>query len=99
MENRRFQKLGVIALIISLIPLVIFVPTLFNMTLTDEIRSIWSGVNIFSVFSGLLLSIICVKNCDSRNMINIISTVISSFWITLMFGIVRSEERRVGKEC
>ena len=43
MENRRFQKLGVIALIISLIPLVIFVPTLFNMTLTDEIRSIWSG--------------------------------------------------------
>ena len=88
MENRRFQKLGVIALIISLIPLVIFVPTLFNMTLTDEIRSIWSGVNIFSVFSGLLLSIICVKNCDSRNMINIISTIISSFLLVLICGIV-----------
>lgn len=88
MEIRKLQKLSVVALIISILPLATFVPTLFNMELTDKVRSIWAGVNIFSVFGGLILSIICVKNRDSRSMINIISTVISSFWIMLMCGIV-----------
>lgn len=88
MENKRLQKLSVAALLVSILPLATFVPALFNMELTDKVRSIWTGVNIFSVFGGLLLSIICVKNRDSRSMTNIISTVISSFWIVLMCGIV-----------
>lgn len=85
MENK---KLSVAALIFSILPLATFVPTLFNMTLTDNVSSIWAGVNILSVFLGLVLSIICVKKRDSRSVINIISTVISSFWIVLMCGIV-----------
>lgn len=88
MENKRLQKLSVVALVVSILPLATFVPTLFNIALTDNVRSIWAGVNIFSVFLGLVLSIICVKNRDSRSMINIISTVTSSFWIVLMCGIV-----------
>lgn len=88
MKNKRLQKLSVAALIVSILPLATFVPTLFNMMLANNIRSVWAVVNIFSVFLGLVLSIICVKSRDSRSMINIVSTVISSFWIVLMCGIV-----------
>ena len=49
MEIRRLQKLSVVALIVSILPLATFVPALFNMELTDKVRSIWAGVNIFSV--------------------------------------------------
>ena len=88
MENKRLQKLSVAALVISVLPLATFVPILFNMTLTDGVRSVWAGVNILSVFVGLILSIICVKSRDSRNVVNIVSTIISSFWMLLMCGIV-----------
>ncbi len=88
MENKRLQKLSVAALVISVLPLATFVPILFNMTLTDGVRSVWAGVNILSVFLGLILSIICVKSRDSRNVVNIVSTIISSFWVLLMGGIV-----------
>lgn len=88
MENKRLQKLSVAAFVISVLPLATFVPILFNMTLTDGVRSIWAGANIFSVFAGLILSIICVKNRESRNVVNIISTIISSFWVLLMGGMV-----------
>lgn len=88
MENKRLQKLSVVALIISILPLATFIPVLFHITLTDGMRSIWAGVNIFSVFVGLILSIICVKSHDSRNMVNIISTIISSLWVALMGGVI-----------
>lgn len=88
MENKKLQKLSVAALIISILPLMTFIPVLFNITLTDGVRSVWAGVNILSVFVGLILSIICVKSRDSRNVVNIISTVISSFWVLLMGGMV-----------
>lgn len=88
MENKRLQKLSIAALIISVLPLATFIPVLLNMTLTDGVRSMWAGVNILSVFVGLILSIVCVKNRDSRSVINIVSTIISSFWVLLMGGII-----------
>ena len=88
MENKKLQKLSVAALIISILPLMTFIPVLFNITLTDGVRSVWAGVNILSVFVGLILSVICVKSRDSRNVVNIVSTIISSFWVLLMGGIV-----------
>lgn len=88
MNQKKFQKLSVVALIISLLPLVTFIPVLLHITLTDGVRSAWVGVNIFCIFVGLIISVICVKNRDSRNVINIISTTISSFWVLLMGGIV-----------
>ncbi len=88
MENKRLQKLSVAALVISILPLVSFVPALFHITLGGSLRSVLAGVNIFSVFLGLALSVICVKNRDSRSVINIISTIISIFWAALMCGIV-----------
>ena len=88
MENKRMQKLSVAALIISVLPLATLIPILFHIILADGVRSIWAGVNIFSVLVGLILSIICVKSCDSRNIVNIISTIISSLWVVLLTGII-----------
>lgn len=88
MENKKMQKLSVAALVISVLPLTTFIPVLFQITLKDGVRSMWAGVNILFVFAGLILSIICVKNRESRNVVNIISTIISSFWVLLMGGMV-----------
>lgn len=88
MENKKLQKLSAAALIISILPLMTFIPVLLHITLTDGVRSIWAGANILSVFAGLILSIICVKNRESRNVVNIISTIISSFWVLFMGGII-----------
>lgn len=88
MENKRLQKLSVAALIISVLPLATFIPILLNITLTDGVRSIWAGINILSVFTGLILSIVCVRNRDSRSAINIVSSIISSFWVLLIIGIL-----------
>ena len=88
MENKKLQKLSVAALVINILPLMTFIPVLFNITLTDGVRSVWAGGNIFSVFVGLILSVICVKSRDSRNVVNIVSTIISSFWVLLMGGMV-----------
>lgn len=88
MENKKLQKLSVAALIISVLPLATFIPVLFQITLTDGVRSVWAGLNILSVFTGLILSIICVKSRNSRNVVNIVATIISSFWVLLMGGII-----------
>lgn len=88
MENKKLQKLSVAALIISVLPLATFIPVLFHITLTDGVRSVWAGLNILSVFTGVILSIICVKSRNSRSMVNIASTIISSFWVLLMGGII-----------
>lgn len=88
MENKKLQKLSVAALIISVLPLATFIPVLFQITLTDGVRSVWAGLNILSVFTGVILSIICVKSRNSRSMVNIASTIISSFWVLLMGGII-----------
>ena len=88
MENKRLQKLSAAALIISVLPLATFILILLNITLTDRVRSIWAGTNILSVFAGLILSIVCVRNRDSRSAINIVSSIISSFWVLLIIGIL-----------
>lgn len=88
MEVKRLQRLSVAALIISVLPLATFIPVFLNIILTDGGRSVWAGINILSVFVGLILSIVCVKSRDSRSVVNIISTIISSFWVLLMGGIV-----------
>lgn len=88
MKNRRLKKLSIAALIFSILPLATLIPVLSHMTLADSVRTAWAGVNIFSVFLGLVLSGICIKNRGSRNIVSIISIVISSFWVVLMCGIV-----------
>lgn len=88
MEHRKSLKLSMIALAISVLPLATFIPNVLHLSISDEIRTIWAGVNILSIMIALVLSIICVKSKESRGVVNIISTVISSFWVLLMLGIL-----------
>lgn len=88
MENKKFKKMSIAAVAISVLPLATFIPSLLNITLSDGVRSVWAGVNIVSVLIGFVLSVICVKNHDSRSIVNIIGIVISSLWILLICGIL-----------
>jgi hypothetical protein len=88
MENKKLKTLSIIALVVSILPLATLIPTLLKIAVSDGVRSIWSGANIVFVLLGLLLSLVCVRNKDSRSMINIISTALSIFWLLMMVGIV-----------
>ena len=48
----------------------------------------WAGANILFVVLGLVLSIICIRNKNSRSIVNILSMAISALWLLLMIGIV-----------
>lgn len=88
MEKKKLQSISVSALIVSILPLASLVPSLLHFSLSDGIRTAWAGANIIFVLLGLILSIVCVRSKESRNVINIVSTVISAFWALLMMGIV-----------
>ena len=88
MENKKLQKSSVAALVVSVLPLATFLPTLFKITLSEGVRSIWAGANIIFVLAALCLSISCVRSSQSRSAINIISTAISVLWVLMILGIV-----------
>lgn len=88
MENKRLKPLSVVALVVSVLPLATLIPSFLKITLSDGVRSMWAGANILFVVLGLVLSIIFVRNKDSRSIINILSTAISALWLLLMIGIV-----------
>lgn len=88
MENKKLKNLSVVALIISVLPLATLLPIFLKITLSDGVRSVWAGANIVFVLVGLILSIICVRNKESRSIINIISTMVGSLWLLMMAGIV-----------
>lgn len=88
MENKKLKPLSVAALVVSVLPLATLIPSFLKITLPDGVRSMWAGANILFVVLGLVLSIICVRSKDSRSIVNILSTAISSIWLLLMIGIV-----------
>lgn len=88
MENKKLKPLSVAALVVSVLPLATLIPSFLKITLPDGVRSMWAGANILFVVLGLVLSIICVRSKDSRSIVNILSTAISSLWLLLMIGIV-----------
>lgn len=88
MENKKLKPLSVAALVVSVLPLATLIPSFLKITLSDGVRSLWAGANILFVVLGLVLSIICVRNKDSRSIINILSTAISALWLLLMIGII-----------
>ena len=88
MENKKLKPLSVAALVVSVLPLATLIPSFLKITLSDGVRSTWAGANILFVILGIVLSFICVRNKDSRSIINILSTAISSLWLLLMIGIV-----------
>lgn len=88
MEIKKFKSLSIAALIVSILPLATFIPSFFNITLEGTVQMVWAGVNIVCALLGFLLSMICVRNKESRSIINIISTSISALWLLMMIGII-----------
>lgn len=88
MEKKKLQSISIAALIVSILPLATPVPSFLHLSLSDGIRTVWAGANIVFVLLGLILSVVCVRNRESRSVINIVSTAISVFWLLLMVGIV-----------
>ena len=88
MEKKKLQSISIAALIVSILPLATLIPSFLHDSLADGIRTVWAGANIVFVLLGLILSVVCVRNRESRSVINIVSTAISVFWLLLMVGIV-----------
>ena len=88
MEKKKLQSISIAALIVSILPLATLVPSFLHLSLSDGIRTVWAGANIVFVLLGLILSVVCVRNSESRSVITIVSTAISVFWLLLMVGIV-----------
>ena len=88
MEKKKYQSISIAALIVSILPLAALIPSFLHLSLSDGIRTVWAGANIVFVLLGLILSVACVRNRESRSVINIVSTAISVFWLLLMVGIV-----------
>lgn len=88
MEKKKYQSISIAALIVSILPLAALIPSFLHLSLSDGIRTVWAGANIVFVLLGLILSVACVRNRESRSIINIASTAISTFWVLLMVGIV-----------
>ena len=88
MEKKKLQSISIAALIVSILPLATLIPSFLHLSLADGIRTVWAGANIVFVLLGLILSVVCMRNRESRSVINIVSTAISVFWLLLMVGIV-----------
>ena len=88
MEKKKYQSISIAALVMSILPLAALVPSFLHLSLSDGVRTAWAGANIVFVLLGLILSVVCVRNKESRSIINIVSTAISVFWLLLMVGIV-----------
>lgn len=86
--TKKYEKLSLAALIVSLLPLATLVPVSLNVTLPDEVRIVWAICNIVFALVGLLLCVICVKSEESRSIVNIMSTVISVVLVLMMLGMV-----------
>ena len=88
MKNKKMKSLSMVALIVSALPAAALIPAFFFFFLSDGVRTVWAGSNIIFVLLGLLLSVVCVRNKESRSTVNIISMVVSVLWILMMAGIV-----------
>ena len=86
--TKKFHKLSLAALVVSLLPLTTLVPVFLKITLPDGVRMVWAICNIVLALTGLLLSVICVKNEESRSAVNIMSTVISVALVLMITGIM-----------
>lgn len=88
MEKKKLQSISIAALIVSILPLATLIPSFLHLSLADGVRTVWAGANIVFVLLGLILSVVCVRNKESRSIINIVSTAISVFWLLMMVEIV-----------
>lgn len=81
-------KLSVISLVISLLPFITLLVSLFTKEITGGLQTGLIVLNIISILSGFGLSISLVKNPKRRDVFSIIALCICVFFGFLMFGIL-----------
>lgn len=81
-------KLSVISLVISLLPFITLLVSLFTEEITDGLQTGLIVLNIISILSGFGLSISLVKNPKRRDVFSIVALCICTFFGLLMFGIL-----------
>lgn len=86
MKKTISKLLSLIALICSMFPVLSYLLAAFKVTLSSGMQTVLTGANILCVLLGLGLSIACVKSNETRSITNIVSTIISIFWILMITG-------------
>lgn len=81
-------KLSVISLVISLLPFITLLVSLFTEEITDGLQTGLIVLNIISILSGFGLSISLVKNPKRRDVFSIVALCICTFSGLLMLGIL-----------
>lgn len=77
---------SVMALICSVFPLFSYLLAALRIVLSPELQTGLAGANIFCALLGLGLSLACIKSRETRSVVNILSAVLSSFWILMIVG-------------
>lgn len=80
-SKEEHAKISKIALAMSLVPLFNQIGAVFK-THTIGMAS------VFCILCSFICSILCVRNRENRNWMNIISIVISGFFIFVLIGII-----------
>lgn len=86
MEKEISQKLSIVALLLSFFPAISYILPIFEISLTGGVQTVIAVANIICALTGFILSVICVKKKENRNVLNIISTVVSALWLILIVG-------------
>ena len=81
-------KLSVISLVISLLPFITLLVSLFTEEITDGLQTGLIVLNIISILSGFGLSISLVENPKRRDVFSIVALCICTFFGLLMLGIL-----------
>ena len=84
----RKSKLSVVALVISLLPFITLLISLFSEKITGGLQMGLTALNVISILLGLGLSISVVKNPKRRDVFSIVALCVSAFFGFLMFGIL-----------
>lgn len=88
MKAIKMKPLDWMALVCACFPIVTLIPVALSIALPDGVRMVWAGANIISALAGSGLSALCLKFNEERNLVNIISLVIGTFWILLVVGML-----------
>ena len=82
------SKLSVVALVISLLPFITLLISLFSGKITGGFQMGLTALNVISILLSLGLSILVVKNPKRRDVFSIIALCICGFLGLLMVGIL-----------
>ena len=82
------NKLSVVALVISLLPFITLLVSLFTTEITGGLQTGLIVLNVISILSGFVLSVSLVKNPKRRDVFSIVALCVCAFWGLLMVGIL-----------